>query len=614
MDGGRNENGDGNINGDRERERDRTSDTSAPAAQSRRPPYVRCNTDSQVSHQRHQLQNQHQQQQQQQHRKHQKRVVGGGASRVHARVSSTKTLHKSHSQSTTKLKSRASSPEPERPPMFAQSHRRTTSDLRLTSVAPESSSNFPSNDHPNLDFTLDLRPKKNHSNVNLATKRNRSLVDIAKRSKSAANIKNRSSSRENTQKLKSAKNQVHFDLGNDGDGDGDGDGNEDEWVDASASASPYLSRRCSVVSGGQSPAKPHPPSDDDDERPQSPEHRHPSPTRQIAHSNDYITSRLLQRAPSHGAPPQMSTESVSVHPNSGSPISQAGRGPPSLYGTPKTVTPGASGPEGLISRFVDGSRPNSGGRDSGSFFVPPHTAVPTLAPARRGENVRPSKSLVNLSHAPEDQVSDEEDGSTLVPRSRRPVHMAAPASQSRTQQKLNLQRASSSMEPTQTGPGVGAAGASLLVGSNDYEHRDPRISKLLERTGMEYLVVRRYQNPIARSIARLSQLSGTTKSQRIPRQNGTNGSTHGRDSMDLDGVGRLGSSQSMTHMARSRPSTPRRSTSIRTVGPRSSYEGDDGGIHEHISGSSLADANDDELTTILRNLWDKSTDLGTSPD
>ncbi|KAI1166755.1 hypothetical protein F5B18DRAFT_648504 [Nemania serpens] len=603
---------DGERTGDKGTDQDRDSDTSASATQSRRPPLNRRDTgsgngngngngsDSQLSQQ--------QQQQQQQHRaKHQKRVVGAGAARVHARVPSSKALQRSHSQTTAKLRSRASSPEPERPPPLADTHRRTTSDLKLAAVAPISPTT-PTNSQPHSNATPSAL-KKNTSQSNLASKRNRSHVEISKRSKSAANIK-RSSSHKDVQKLKGTKNQVHFDLGND-------DENEDEWVDASASASPYLSRRGSVVSGGQSPAKPPSPTDSGS-RPQpldtagdhtaddhSPDHSQ-SPTRQIAQRNSYITSRLLQRTASHGAPPQMSTETISVPPPSSSPTSQASRGPPSLYGTPKTSTLGASGQEDVVSRFVNGSGPSSGGNgESGSYFIGSHALV-----HRNEGGFRRPQSLSNLNHASRDSAS-EEDESALAPRSRRVIHRAAPASQSRTQQKLNLQRASSSIEPAQTGPGVGVVGASLLVGSTDYDHRDPRIGRLLERTGMEYLVVRRYQNPIARSIARLSHLPGANKSQRIPKKNGT---THGTGSLDMDGGRRLGLSQSLTNMVRSRPATPRTSTSIRTMGPRSSYSGDDERLHDRMSGSSYVDGNDDGLTALLRNLWDKSTDLNASQE
>ncbi|KAI0403274.1 hypothetical protein F4802DRAFT_599240 [Xylaria palmicola] len=622
--GGTNGNGErvGELVGDkergRERDQDRDSDTSASATQSRRPALARRDTGSD-SHQ--------------QRPKHQKRVVAGGAGRFHARVPSSKGLHKNHSQSTAKLRSRASSPEPERPPMFANAHRRTTSDLKLTAVAHD-----PSDSNANVSHT----PSKTPAQPSLASKRNRSHIEIGKRSRSAGNIK-RASSHKDVQKLKAQKSQVHFDLGN----DESGDGNEDEWVDASASASPYLSRRGSVVSGAPSPAKPPSPTDGGS-RPQTPktangqsfDHYTPSPTQQRAQHNNYITSRLLQRTPSHGAPPQMSTETASVPLRSGSPTSQASRGPPSLFGTPKTSTLGASGPEELVSRFINGSGPSSGGHgETDSYFIPSH------APLRRSDGgFRRPQSLGNLNHASRGSASEEEEEeeeSALAPRSRKP---RTPAGESRTQQKLNLQRASSTIDPTPAGPGAGAAGASLFVsGSSDYEHRDPRIGRLLERTGMEYLVVRRYQNPIARSIARLSHIPGASKNRRIPRHhNGTGANARGGGggaSLDLDrggGGGRIGLSQSMTHLAhaqQSRPGTPRRSASIRGMNVGSGYnheddEDDDGGggrLRDRTSGSSYVDGNnnninndddDDDggIATLLRNLWEKSPDLGASQE
>jgi hypothetical protein len=481
--------------------------------------------------------------------------------------------------------------------MLAHTQRRATSELKLTQF-----------DQNNIHSNNTSRAP---SQTNLATKRNRSQVEVGKRPKLPTNVKRSSSSKE-VHKLKSAKNQVHFDLGLD---DND-DANEDEWVDASASASPYLSRRGSVVSGGQSPAKPPSPTANNDgnsSRPQTPRsdarfsnQRDSSPTRQTVEHNNYITSRLLQRTPSHGAPPQMSTETVTVAPT-GSPMSQASHGPPSLYGTPKTSTLGGSGSSELISRFVNGSGPSSGGHGEGDYFAVSHAQV------RRSEGIRPSQSLSNLHTGRRGSVSEDDDGSALVPRPRRTTNRATPASQSRTQQKLNLQRASSSIEPAQAGQGGGVIGPSLLVGTNDYEHRDPRINKLLERTGMEYLVVRRYQNPIARSIARLSHLQSVSKSQDIHKQN-ANGNSRPRDSAELAAGGRLGLNQNTSEAARSRPSTPRRSTSIRTTGARSSYDGEDERFHDRVSGSSYVEANDDGLAALLRNIWDKNTDLSSSQD
>ncbi|KAI1457042.1 hypothetical protein F4805DRAFT_205105 [Annulohypoxylon moriforme] len=537
-----------------------SDNSAANAAQSKRPAVNRHDSDSQVSdHASHQ----------QHHRtKPQKHVVGGGATgRFHARVPSSKGLHKNHAAaSTSKLTRKPTSPSPERTPMTAQaqSHRRNTSDVKLQRD-PSSS-------------TL----KNNSSQSSL--KRNRSHAEIGKRPKSATNLK-RSSSHKEVSKLKGAKGQVHFDLGSD---------QEDEWVDASASASPYLSRRGSATPHEEPPAR-----------------KQESPLdRETAQHNQYLTSRLLQRTPSSSAPPQMSAETVSVRHNSGSPESQASRGPPSLFGTPKNAAIVGSGGEELTSRFVNGgSGPGSGPTaESGSFYAS------ARAQNQRSDAIRRPQSLGNMNQNYRASISDDESDSALAPRTRKSIYKAAPAEKSRTQQKLNLQRASSSIEPTQPVSGVGVVGVSPLVGGSGYDNRDPRIGKLLERTGMEYLVVRRYQNPIARSIARLSKLPGANKSQHIPNQNGTNGTANGKRTSALGGTGRLDLGQNYTtDKAKSRPTTPRQGTSIRANGTNSSFDGEEERLHDRISGSSF-DGADDGVAAILRNLWDKSMDLSASQD
>ncbi|KAI5866114.1 hypothetical protein GGS23DRAFT_555590 [Durotheca rogersii] len=537
------------------------------AAQSKRPPVNRHDSDSQASdhasHQHHRT-------------KGPKHVVGGAGTRIHPRVPSSKALYnKSHSASTSRLNRRVASPSPERTSAVApnQSHRRTTSDLKLQRDTPS-----------NL--------KENTSQSSL--KRNRSQVEIGKRSKSAANIK-RSTSHKEVNKLKSGKGQVHFDLGSD---------QEDEWVDASASASPYLSRRGSTISSEPSPAKP--PRAEGNSRPQTPHRESPSrtqevsPDRDTAQHNQYITSRLLQRTPSSGAPPQMSNETVSVHPNSGSPESQIGRDPTSLYGTPKNGAVVGSGQEELISRFVSGGSGSGANVDSGSFFAA------ARATSQRSEGVRRPQSLSNLNENYRASVSEDESDSALAPRTRKSGHRAAPAEKSRTQQKLNLQRASSSIEPPQAVGGVGVVGASPLVGgTGSYDSRDPRIGKLLERTGMEYLVVRRYQNPIARSIARLSRLPGADKNLHIHNQNGSNGAANGKRASAPRGAGPGGGD-----VAKSRPATPRRAASVKANGASSSFEEER--IQDRMSGSSYTEGEDDGVAAILRNLWDKNLDLSAS--
>ncbi|KAI5917104.1 hypothetical protein F4810DRAFT_82427 [Camillea tinctor] len=563
--------------------KDRDSDNSSSSAQSKRPTAPRHNSDSQVGdHTSHQ-----QQSQQQQHRTKPQKHVVGGAGRFHGRVASSKALHnKAHGQSSTKLNRRLASPSPERPSI----NRRNTSELKLS-----------------------------HDSSNLAVKRNRSQVEIGKRAKSTTNIK-RSSSHKDIAKLKGAKGQVHFDLGN--------DGHEDEWVDASGSASPYMSRRGSVIGTGH---KDRTPSNESSSRPHTPPSSHlptgqrnpgPSPNRQTAQHNNYITSRLLQRTPSHSIPPTMTVETAtaSVPPHAGSPESQTSRGPPSLYGTPKTATFVGSGGDEVSSRFVNGSGSGPGSGATGET-APIYTQTRSLA---RREGVRRPQSLSNLNQDhpgrdPRASSSDDEDDSALAPRTRRPGLRVTPAEQSRTQQKLNLQRASSTIEPTQVGGGVGVVGASPLVGGTDYDNRDPRVGKLLERTGMEYLVVRRYQNPIARSIARLSHLPDAHKNQRIPpKQNGLNGNGAAHGKKSSDGGFRLSQSlveTTTTTTRSSRPTTPRRTTSIRTNGANSSFEAeDDQHHHPRMSGSSFVDGMDEGVAALLRNLWDKNMDLCASQE
>ncbi len=50
------------------------------------------------------------------------------------------------------------------------------------------------------------------------------------------------------------------------------------------------------------------------------------------------------------------------------------------------------------------------------------------------------------------------------------------------------------------------------------------------------------------------------------------------------------------------------------MGPRSSYDANEDRPQDRTSGSSYVDGNDDNLAALLRNLWDKSTDLSASQD
>ncbi|KAK3682556.1 hypothetical protein B0T22DRAFT_288013 [Podospora appendiculata] len=591
--------------------------------------------------------------------KGQKHVVGGGT-RLHARVPSSKGLHKHHvSASTTKLNRRQGSPSPDRSTEtpLASLHRRAASDQ----ISGDSS------------FT-DL--KKNASQTSL--KRNRSQVEVGKKTKSTTNLK-RSSSNPAVHKLRAAGFKVHFNLGDDevdDDDDGQGDGQEDEWVDASTSASPLLSRRSSAAATGQDNS---PSVTADNPRPLSPspsshhEQAHtaaPAPA-EIAHSisrsisrditdhKQYLTSRILQRTPSQSAPPKMSAENVSVRPGSSqqhSPDSSGSHGASTLSNTPRLanlVRSGSSGGGELTSRFVGNNSQEPGSRMPGGSFLTSaiHGVLPRTANGTAENNApRRPRSLASFgqmqdrerdgTQRPEgENLTDDEDPdsagySSGARRRRSNGHaLATPQDMNRTQQKLNLQRASSSLETAHPHPamGMGLAGvpvAGPLVGGSGYDvSRDPRLGKLLERTGTEYLVVRRYQNPVARSLARVAQLPGVNKNRQIPRS----GTAHSKRGSDF-GDGRSAPSQQIvrdrdqsvatlmnTQSNGRRPPTPRRAfSSIGMTGTAAYENGEEAArMHERqgLSGASLVDRGEDaETVALLRNLWDKNMDLSASQD
>lgn len=655
-------------------------DAAAAAAARQRPGARRYNTTDSLasdqtsnssSTQQHNNNNNNHQQQQHHHHghhphrvKHNKHVVGGGISTripMHARTTSSKALHKHTSASTTKLAAkRNQSPSPDRSAQQQQQQPAptaastagpttkspattttniTTAPTTTTTATTTTTSAAAGHRRSTSEAKLSSRDsssanlRKNASHSSLVGKRNRSHVEIGKKSKSVANIKRSASHREvNKYKGAGPKSSVHFALG-DNDGDDD-DEEQDEWVDASGSASPYLSRRGSVASGVQSPGKaardgagnsapssrPHTPKEpphqlqkqqSQESAAQSESSTDSASDRETIQHKEYLTSRLLKRTPSYSAP-HMSKETVSVQPR-GSPESVRA----SLYGTPKNsvVVVGSDQTAEVTSRFVNG--PNTGA-EAGSFYTP------ARSPTRRADQVRSSKSMTNMNDKHRGSVdatpaAGPEDDSALAPRAARPARGGAPAEASRTQQKLNLQRASSSMEPSQPGVGSGVVGASPLVGVNNHEGRDMRISRQLERTGMEYLVVRRYQNPIARSINRLSQLPGANRTQPI-RPTKTNG-LHGGPAAGLGHTKKpsYGLSQSLTDAHKSRPTTPataaaaaRRPTSIKANGAGSSF-GDNKDNND--DDCQFENDNDDGgLAAILRNLWDKNMDLSASQE
>jgi hypothetical protein len=139
----------------------------------------------------------------------------------------------------------------------------------------------------------------------------------------------------------------------------------------------------------------------------------------------------------------------------------------------------------------------------------------------------------------------------------------------------------------------GGLGGTSLVGAG-YDGRDPRIKVQLERTGLEYLVVRRYQDPVGQALKRLSQLPGADKNRQITKHSPKKG--------DGGGAGAYGLSQSLKESKR---------PGDKTGGGRSSY---DGGSQDDAGLSGRTNEDDDGVGSILRSIWEKNYDLSTSAD
>ncbi|OIW24467.1 hypothetical protein CONLIGDRAFT_685440 [Coniochaeta ligniaria NRRL 30616] len=618
--------------------------------QSKRPPLSQHDSDSQVSD-KGQHGGQHHRQKKSAHH------VGG---RLHARVASSKSLHKGHgSTSSAKLTRRQASPSPDRgafafppttPLSHASGHRRATSDLNLSREAS----------------ATNLLLKKNSSHTSL--KRNRSKVEIiGKKSKSSTNLKSHGSTSALSNHNKHggrAVNQVHFNLGDDE--DDDVDNQEDEWVDASTSASPYLSRRTSVVSGGQNSAassagNSRPPTAASDQPPQQQQQQQPPPsprpqsTRSTTNGPDsprgvatsqhsqYLTSRILERTPAQHAPPMMSTETASVQPVSSSrahsPDSSDNNTtmPPSPLAR---IRPGSSGnkPE-LTSRFITSATGTSGGSGSGPG-TGPGSFTGALARAANGRievttapgEVRRPKSMGSLVAGRGGET--EEEGGPSPRRTNGNGRVAADNDDegvagekktaayvmNRTQQKINLQRASSSLEPSvppHNHPALSMGGMAMASPAAShqggvYGRGETVLPRLLERTGMEYLVVRRYQNPIARSLARLVQ--GREGKIRVLKRG--HSAAHSRQGSELRGGGGPGP---VLRELRERDGDRvggligGRGGERRPGSRRGNVNGNgDGGGEGNtgLSGSSLVDGSEAaDVDALLRNLWDRNMDL-----
>ncbi|KAL5606294.1 hypothetical protein BROUX41_002709 [Berkeleyomyces rouxiae] len=497
------------------------------------------------------------------------------AGRLHTRVPSAKALHnaKYHAQSNAALSTAAARP----PNRRTQSEQRLTHTLaNVTSAHSNSNSSNPAlaNHTASASSSANLAAlKKTSSHTAIARNKSHSEVAAAaprrhaapaksslapKRTGSAANTSAAAASRTS----RSAKQQVLFDVGTDNPDDDDEDDDDDEWQDASNSASPFIKNHVP-------PAAP------------------PKSSRQPPR----VTSM-----------PQVHSSRAHVPdvPNSQSTL------------VASEATSSSHDTDMPTSRFIDAQMPTLA--SEGSFYTT-HGSSDAGTPARNAQRIRAAAQAARLNSiaradAAAALTDDEEVSSSTLPIRRAPLS----AQKSRTQQKLDLQRASSVMDMgdpavPQNGIDVPAAHHLIAVVQPGYDGtatRDPRVAKLLEHVGAGYMVIRRYQNPLARCVDRMPAAFGldrpststSTATAATPQKRTAHGAAAPSGTMTPDSYAR--------HMRRS--STASRPGTARSMHP-AMHGFDD---HKMLPASSIPVLESEDVTAELQNLWDKSMDLGVS--
>jgi len=342
------------------------------------------------------------------------------------------------------------------------------------------------------------------------------------------------------------------------------EGQDEEWTEDSTSQSPETTRQSSIAQSQElqperqppSPAPGKPPDTFQPSLAQTPLQSPPQPIRRpsdrsTSHRSrildaDAITSRLLQRHPPHMVPPRLSSVSATATPTgSHSPRSFGHSQGSTLNGTPGM-------PHDGVSRFISGGG-SSGGTSGENSHVASRVLSASSPPDGSLDQSKRAKSTSHLAFrnngAEEEDDEDYDEPRALAPRSRQhSAHRAFNTSHSsRTQQKLNLQRASSNMEPPQpyVAPPSLTQGVNntALQGQNSQISETTRLAKQYEQACLEYAVVRRYRNPLGEALKRVDDIPGV-KEMREKRMNakpksGAEGK-HGTGS-----PGKMGLSQSL---------------------------------------------------------------------
>ncbi|RKF76453.1 hypothetical protein GcM3_079013 [Golovinomyces cichoracearum] len=451
-------------------------------------------------------------------------------------------------------------------------HRRSSSNTDHTSASPNLQSNSSKTKkhvvHSSRAQTRNLSSKgiQNPEPGNRKPLRNGSTTSL-KKNNSNVNLKRNRSSAEVKPKF-----AVTFEIGE----------QEDGWEETSSSVSPTASRPNSKKTSEPQPVKKlqvqlrssptsHTPCD--------------SPTigqQPVYHSgNDHskvITKRLLSRTQSQ------STTHMSLATATPSVIS--------IHNSPPSPNRNTTSNTEESLRLLPGPRSHAGS----SQFIFNHPAS-----SKFSDDVKRVQSMKNLAH----KSQDEEEFLKLN------SYQKPGAGQSRTQQKLWLQRASSIIEPKKIlahrGNEIG-----LLAGSS-YEGREAGIKNLLGRTSIEYLVVRRYQDPVGNAFKRMNLISGMEQNRVIPSKS--------RKSLDYS-TNNNGSGGLFNSFQGSRGhkqgkifslSSPN-SRGSKHVSSLSAHNAKNNTLGEFLEEGDTGQPNpeSEEITILLKRLWDGSPCLNTN--
>ncbi|KAI5240519.1 hypothetical protein E4T43_06043 [Aureobasidium subglaciale] len=485
------------------------------------------------------------------------------------------------------------------------------------SVASQSTFVPPSPARPNMKRNnTSIHLPRTHSHAGL--KKNLSSGQLSRlgAGKSTAHGRNTSQHqrpdmrRANTQPVKRSKSpapkvsQVQFDVGNDDDDD-DGEemeGVDDQWTEESASASPNTTRdntrnntrqNSVVLDPRQNPyARQLAEEEAANESSGSDtvgSHSPPKPAKapvaqQHMPDPDAIARRLLERNSAlNAAPPRVSS------------ISALANASP---GDPKSLSTSNAGPNTpLVSRFIsnDGMNSKDGTPADQSGYLhgaKGHSRTVSQVQTRKEQSdLYRNQSTPNFASQKQPPTPSGSGAVTPDPA----------LNQSRTQQKLWLQRGLSNIEASSQPhlPGLLPTGRAQAM-------RTPHAGKQFEFVDKEWAVVRRFQNPLDAGLERLRKMNGGSLPGRpiksksgAAQQHSNNGGVNGHAKRPSTSASIASRKSDATVVAGSERPTAGRKTRVSFHMGEADGDNDD---DEHDDNASRSDR--DTPADIARRLWD----------